>query len=200
MSPADPAPDGRAEAPVDGAASADRPEIESGPGVDRYEGASATDAHEAPVATGLEIELEVEHPEDGLDGPALAELPVGEDLRQLVEVAAASAGVTDGHVAITIVDPESIHELNLEHRGKDKPTDVLSFPIDGAGPVAGPREIGDVVICPEHTVSLREAVVHGILHLVGFDHETDHGEMLAVQAQILDWLPGDPPATRGMAS
>jgi probable rRNA maturation factor len=172
VSPADPAPDGRAEAPVDGAES----------------------------APGLEIELEVEHPEDGLDDPALAELPVGDDLRQLVEVAAASAGVTDGHVAITIVDPESIHELNLEHRGKDKPTDVLSFPIDGAGPVAGPREIGDVVICPEHTVSLREAVVHGILHLVGFDHETDHGEMLAVQAQILDWLPGDPPATRGMAS
>lgn len=191
MSPADPAPDGRAEAPVDGAASADRPETASG---------FAPDEHEAESASGLEIELEVEHPEDGLDDPALAELPVGEDLRQLVEVAAASAGVTDGHVAITIVDPESIHELNLEHRGKDKPTDVLSFPIDGAGPVAGPREIGDVVICPEHTVSLREAVVHGILHLVGFDHETDHGEMLAVQAQILDWLPGDPPATRGMAS
>jgi probable rRNA maturation factor len=167
----DPVPDGRAEAPVDG----------TGP------------------APGLEIELEVEHPEDGLDDPALAGLPVGEDLRHLVEVAAASAGVTDGHVAITIVDPESIHELNLEHRGKDKPTDVLSFPIDGAGPVAGPREIGDVVICPEHTVSLREAVVHGILHLVGFDHETDHGEMLAVQAQILDWLPGDPSATRGTA-
>lgn len=133
---------------------------------------------------GIEIELEL-----GDDDVASPGLPVGEDLRRLVETAAASAGVVDGHVAITIVDADAIHELNREHRGKDKPTDVLSFPIDGAGPVAGPREIGDVVICPEHTVSLREAVVHGILHLVGFDHETDAGEMLAVQAQILDWLP-----------
>ncbi|WP_210493023.1 rRNA maturation RNase YbeY [Patulibacter sp. SYSU D01012] len=133
---------------------------------------------------GLEIELELG--DDDVPPPGL---PVGEDLRRLVETAAASAGVTDGHVAITIVDADAIHELNREHRGKDKPTDVLSFPIDGAGPVAGPREIGDVVICPEHTVSLREAVVHGILHLVGFDHETDAGEMLAVQAQILHWLP-----------
>jgi probable rRNA maturation factor len=137
----------------------------------------------------LEIELEVDHQAWSTDAPPPG-LPTGEDLRELVEVAAASAGVVDGHVAITIVEPEAIHELNLEHRGKDKPTDVLSFPIDGAGPVAGPREIGDVVICPEHTVSLREATVHGILHLVGFDHETDDGEMLAVQAQILRWLPG----------
>jgi probable rRNA maturation factor len=199
VSPADPAPGGRAEAPVDGAEFADglSDVTAADLGVDA-EG-DAPVGPEGDHGPGLEIELEVEHPEDGLDDPALAELPVGDDLRRLVEVAAASAGVTDGHVAITIVDPEAIHELNLEHRGKDKPTDVLSFPIDGAGPVAGPREIGDVVICPEHTVSLREAVVHGILHLVGFDHETDHGEMLAVQAQILDWLPGDPPATRGMA-
>ncbi len=140
--------------------------------------------HAVPAgdATAIEIELEC-------DGPIPAGLPGGEDLRQLVATAAAAAAVTDGHVAITIVDAEAIHALNREHRGKDKPTDVLSFPIDGAGPVAGPREIGDVVICPEHTVDLREAVVHGILHLVGFDHETDDGEMLAVQAQILDWLP-----------
>ncbi|MFA4927257.1 MAG: rRNA maturation RNase YbeY [Patulibacter sp.] len=143
-----------------------------------------------PGGVGSELEIELE-----CEGDPPAGLPVGEDLRQLVETAAASAGVTDGHVAISIVDADAIHLLNREHRGKDKPTDVLSFPIDGAGPVAGPREIGDVVICPEHTVSLREAVVHGILHLVGFDHETDNGEMLAVQSQILLWLPE--PATEG---
>lgn len=141
-----------------------------------------------PVEAGADLEIELELD----DGPAPPGLPLGDDLSQLVATAAAAAGVSDGHVAITIVDAEAIHALNLEHRGKDKPTDVLSFPIDGAGPVAGPREIGDVVICPEHTVSLREAVVHGILHLVGFDHETDAGEMLAVQAQILQWLPGEP--------
>ena len=146
-----------------------------------------------PGHDGLEIELAVDH--EGFSEDDLPPgMPSGEDLRELVETAAASAGVTDGHVAITILGPEAIHALNLEHRDKDKPTDVLSFPIDGAGPVAGPREIGDVVICPEHTVSMREAVVHGILHLVGFDHETDSGEMLAVQGQILSWYENhDPP-------
>ncbi|MDO9409390.1 rRNA maturation RNase YbeY [Patulibacter sp.] len=147
----------------------------------------------------LEIELEVDH--EGFSEDELPDgMPTGQDLRELVETAAASAGVTDGHVAITILEPGAIHALNLEHRGKDKPTDVLSFPIDGAGPVAGPREIGDVVICPEHTVSMREAVVHGILHLVGFDHETDTGEMLAVQGQILSWLPASAGPTAGTAA
>jgi len=155
----------------------------SGAGLPAEGPPSAENAHE-----GLEIELEVDH-EDFAEAHLPAGMPSGQDLRELVETAAASAGVTDGHVAITILEPEAIHALNLEHRDKDKPTDVLSFPIDGAGPVAGPREIGDVVICPEHTVSMREAVVHGILHLVGFDHETDSGEMLAVQGQILSWLP-----------
>lgn len=141
-------------------------------------------------ATTIEIELEVpDRPPPGL--------PVGDDLRRLVETACAAAGVVDGHVAISIVDADAIRLLNREHRDKDTPTDVLSFPIDGAGPVAGPREIGDVVICPEHTVSLREAVVHGILHLVGFDHETDDGEMLAVQEQILHWLPEPQAEGRG---
>ncbi|WP_320673068.1 rRNA maturation RNase YbeY [Patulibacter defluvii] len=135
--------------------------------------------------TTIEIELELEE----VGGKAPAGLPVGDDLRRLVETAAATAGVDDGHLAISIVGEDTIHELNREHRDKDKPTDVLSFPIDGAGPVAGPREIGDVVICPEHTVDLREAVVHGVLHLVGFDHETDDGQMLALQAQVLAWVP-----------
>ena len=62
---------------------------------------------------------------------------------------------------------------------------MLSFPIDGAGPTAGPRELGDVVICPAHTADLEEAVVHGVLHLCGHDHERDRGEMLALQATVL---------------
>jgi probable rRNA maturation factor len=66
-------------------------------------------------------------------------------------------------------------------------TDVLSFPVDEAGDAAGPRELGDIVICPAHTSDLREAVVHGALHLVGMDHETDDGEMLALQAELLSW-------------
>ena len=70
-----------------------------------------------------------------------------------------------------------------------RPTDVLSFPVDGADRLAlGERELGDVVICPEHTDDLTEAVVHGVLHLVGMDHETDDGEMLALQAEVLAWV------------
>jgi ssRNA-specific RNase YbeY (16S rRNA maturation enzyme) len=49
----------------------------------------------------------------------------------------------------------------------------------------GDRELGDVVICPQHTVDIREAIVHGVLHLVGMDHETDNGEMLALQDRLL---------------
>jgi probable rRNA maturation factor len=51
--------------------------------------------------------------------------------------------------------------------------------------VAGPRELGDVVICPEHTEDMVEAVVHGVLHLCGYDHERDDGEMLALQDRIV---------------
>jgi probable rRNA maturation factor len=103
-------------------------------------------------------------------------------------LAAASAGIEDGHVAVEFVDAERIAVLNQEHRGKPGPTDVLSFPVDESGPPAGPRELGDVVICPQHTDDLVEAVVHGVLHLTGMDHEADDGEMLAVQAEIMDWI------------
>jgi probable rRNA maturation factor len=65
---------------------------------------------------------------------------------------------------------------------------VLSFPVDGGGPSAGPRELGDVVICPEHTEDLIEAVVHGVLHLCGYDHETDDGEMFGLQRRVLEDL------------
>ena len=117
-------------------------------------------------------------------GGALPEERVGD----LVALALASAGVQEGHVAVEFVDPERIAELNAEHRGKPQPTDVLSFPVDEDGEAFGPRELGDVVICPEHTVDLEEAVVHGVLHLTGMDHEVDEGEMLALQAEIRSWL------------
>jgi probable rRNA maturation factor len=94
----------------------------------------------------------------------------------------------EGHLAIELVDAGRIAKLNREHRGRDEPTDVLSFPVDEAAPAAGPRELGDVVICPEHTEDLSEAVVHGVLHLCGYDHETDDGEMLALQARVMERL------------
>jgi probable rRNA maturation factor len=115
------------------------------------------------------------------DAPPLAEV------RRLGRLAAAAAGVDDGHVAIEFVDSERISELNALHRGVRSATDVLSFPVDGREAVGDPhaRELGDVVICPERTRDVREAIVHGVLHLVGFDHETDEGEMLALQRRVL---------------
>jgi probable rRNA maturation factor len=123
-----------------------------------------------------------------LDVEVLGDSLPAEHVRRACVLAAATGGVEDGHVAVAFVAPEEIEALNAEHRGKEGPTDVLSFPVDGAGPVVGDRELGDVVICPDHTEDLAEAVVHGVLHLVGMDHETDDGEMLALQAEIVSWL------------
>jgi len=106
-------------------------------------------------------------------------------LRATAKAALAAAGVGEGHLAVQLVGSEEIRRLNREHRGIDTATDVLSFPVDGAGPAAGARELGDVVICPEHTHDVPEAVVHGVLHLCGYDHETDAGEMLALQDYVV---------------
>jgi probable rRNA maturation factor len=116
--------------------------------------------------------------------------PPRAEIERLVALALASAGVAEGHVAVAFVDEARMAELNAAHRGVQGPTDVLSFPVDGGGAIAGPpalRELGDVVICPARTADLREAVVHGALHLTGMDHETDDGEMLALQAELLSW-------------
>jgi probable rRNA maturation factor len=125
--------------------------------------------------------LDVEVVGTALDDPAL------EEIEQLCELAFSSAGIDQGHVAIEFVDEARIRELNREHRGVDAPTDVLSFGVDENGAAAGPRELGDIVICPAHTSNLREGIIHGALHLAGMDHEGDEGEMLALQAQLLEW-------------
>ena len=118
----------------------------------------------------------------------MIEIEADPELRPPAHAALLAVGIEEGHLAVTLVDSTRIHELNREHRGIDRPTDVLSFPVDGVGPVAGPRELGDVVICPEHTEDIPEAVVHGVLHLCGYDHETDDGQMLALQDQIVEKL------------
>ena len=134
------------------------------------------DAH---GVSGLEIEIIGD-----IDGSAAAL-----ELKQLCANALASKGITDGHLAIELVDVDRIHELNRRHRRRDEPTDVLSFGIDEDGPTAGPRELGDILICPARTRDIREAVVHGALHLAGMDHETDAGEMLAFQEELLRTRP-----------
>ncbi len=116
-------------------------------------------------------------------GVDLADVPA--ELRDAVAAALAAAGVADGHIAVELVDAERIRELNRVHRDRDAPTDVLAFPLDGSGPTAGPRELGDVTICPQHCTDVVEAAVHGTLHLCGMDHETDEGEMLALQGRVM---------------
>ncbi len=96
--------------------------------------------------------------------------------------------MADGHLAITLVADQKMRELNRKHRGIDRATDVLSFPIDGTAAAPGPRELGDVVICPLWTDDLLEAAVHGVLHLCGYDHETDAGDMLTLQERVLSEL------------
>ena len=110
---------------------------------------------------------------------------VPEELRDPVSAALEVAEVSDGHLALQITSPDQIRELNRRHRGVNRATDVLAFPLDGAGPSQGPRELGDVVICPQECSSVHEAAVHGVLHLCGYDHEVDGGEMLALQARAL---------------
>jgi probable rRNA maturation factor len=120
-----------------------------------------------------------------LSGPEI-ECPA--ELKPAAEAALRAAGLGDGHLSIELVDADRIRNLNRRFRGRDTPTDVLSFPVDERGPSAGPRELGDVVICPEHTQDLQEAVIHGVLHLAGHDHERDQGEMLMLQEQVLEEL------------
>ena len=123
--------------------------------------------------------------------PDLEDVPP--ELREPALAALAAVGVDDGHLSLELIDEDRIRELNRDHRGLDEPTDVLSFPLDGTGLSAGPRELGDVVICPEYTEDLVEATVHGVLHLCGHDHEVDDGEMLALQARVLTELSEERP-------
>jgi probable rRNA maturation factor len=123
----------------------------------------------------------------GLEYVAGADLTPNE-AQELCVLALSSAGIEDGHAAIEFVDSDRIQELNRDYRNRDEPTDVLSFGVDEDGQSAGPRELGDVVICPPHTEDLREAIVHGTLHLTGMDHETDQGQMLALQSELMRWI------------
>ena len=76
-------------------------------------------------------------------------------------------------LGVSFVDDQRMRELNLEHRGKDAVTDVLSFPIDGRDelPSGEPRALGDVVLCPEVVGDdWRWPLVHGVLHVLGHEH------------------------------
>lgn len=123
--------------------------------------------------------------------PGAARRAVREALRR----AAPQLAIGRGDVVVRFVDPETMRELNREWRGKDRPTDVLSFPSGTDGP-DGRRHIGDIALCwevaraqaarrrqpPEREAAL--LALHGLLHLCGYDHETDDGTMDALERKL----------------
>ncbi len=85
----------------------------------------------------------------------------------------AAEGVEDGELGLAFVGADEMRALKREHLGIDEPTDVLSFPLDGREPVPEglPRALGDVVLCPDVVgEAWRAPLVHGLLHLLGYDH------------------------------
>lgn len=128
-------------------------------------------------------------------------------------LAQAGRGAGDAEVSVLFADDAFIRGLNARWRGQDKPTNVLSFPVAAAS-VPGPRALGDIVLAYE-TVSreAREAgkpfdhhaahlLVHGFLHLLGYDHETDAAAavMEALEVRILETLDIPDPYAENAAS
>jgi probable rRNA maturation factor len=131
----------------------------------------------------MTLAVEVEnHTAWRIDEPAAAEA---------VRSTLAAEGVHAGDVGVIFVDELRIAELNGTYRGKPAPTDVLSFPVDGDAdlPAGLPRQLGDLVVCPAVATAegtpIATLLVHGALHLVGYDHETDGGRMLERQEQLV---------------
>jgi probable rRNA maturation factor len=127
------------------------------------------------------IEVEVEN-RSGVGADAAAAV-------ELARHALAEQGVDEAEFGIVFVAPEEIRALKSEHLGIDEATDVLSFPIDGLDelPAGVPRALGDVVICPQVVgEEWRWPLVHGILHLLGFEHGD---QMESREREILETAP-----------
>ena len=92
---------------------------------------------------------------------------------ELIERVLHAEGIGDGELGLAFVGADEIRALKREHLGIDEATDVLSFPIDGRDelPLGVPRALGDAVLCPQVVgEEWRRPLVHGLLHLLGYDH------------------------------
>ena len=111
------------------------------------------------------IEVEVEN-RSGVEVDA-------ESAVELVRRVLAAEGVDSGELGLAFVPPEESRALKREHLGVDEATDALAFPVDGLDqlPQGLPRQLGDVVVCPEVVgAEWRAPIVHAVLHLVGYEH------------------------------
>jgi probable rRNA maturation factor len=114
----------------------------------------------------VEIEV-VNRSGQDLDFGAAADL-----IREVLQ----AEGIGDGELGLQLVGPEEIRDLKSEHLGIDEETDAIAFPIDGrdALPAGMPRQLGDVVLCPQVVgEAWRAPLVHAVLHLVGYDHGSE---------------------------
>jgi probable rRNA maturation factor len=111
------------------------------------------------------IEVEVEN----RSGAAVEAAPAADLARHVL----AAEGIEDGELGLAFVGPDEIRRLKRDHLGVDEETDALAFPLDGADelPDGLPRQLGDVVICPQVVGDTwRAPLVHALLHLLGYDH------------------------------
>jgi probable rRNA maturation factor len=98
---------------------------------------------------------------------------------ELIRAVLRDEGIEDGELGLQLVGPEEIRALKREHLGIDEETDALAFPIDGREPLPDgvPRQLGDVVVCPQVVAEAwRAPVVHAVLHLLGYDHGAEMEE------------------------
>jgi len=122
-------------------------------------------------------------------------------LREIARAALKALGTTSGEVGVLVCDDARMQELNRSYRGKNTPTDVLSFPGGDREP-GGVPHIGDVAISLDTAIvqaesaghslqrELETLLLHALIHLAGHDHETDHGEMSRLERRLRKDLLG----------
>ncbi|HKF14755.1 MAG TPA: rRNA maturation RNase YbeY [Gaiellaceae bacterium] len=117
------------------------------------------------------IEVEVAN----RSGVAVDEQAAADVVRRVLD----AEGVADGEIGVAFVGADEARRLKQEHLGVAETPDVLAFPIDGREELLGgvPRQLGDVVLCPDVVgEDWRDALVHGVLHLLGYDHGPEMAE------------------------